>query len=46
MQQQSAPRERKTYVTPRLTTHGDVAKLTQQVIPPRGSGLPIVILQG
>jgi hypothetical protein len=47
-QQQSTPREKKPYVTPRLSTHGDVAKLTQQLRPPGppGSGIEIVFLNG
>jgi hypothetical protein len=46
-QQQSTPREKKPYVTPRLSTHGDVAKLTQGPGTDRsGSGIPIIILQG
>ena len=45
MQQQSVQKQpKKAYVTPRLSTHGDVAKLTQFTRPGAIVGSDIIIL--
>lgn len=44
MQQQSQKAPKKAYVTPKLSTHGDVAKLTQFTRPGAVVGSGIIIL--
>jgi len=44
MEKAQAPKQKKEYVAPKLSTHGDVAKLTQVFQwPPIGPGSGIVL---